>query len=191
MRAKSLCASLLVVMSAAALQAAALQAAMAGSGKDELAQVVNGFYTVHQQSSQDGIPDAKQRAKYQPYVSPELNKLLADADAAEVRYANANPDSPPMMEGDLFSPNFEGISSFKLGACTTKGAAAQCKMHLRYVDAHPRPQDKPVDWTDTVALEKTAAGWRVGDIAYGGTWDFGNHGTLRAILKDMIASAGK
>src|SRR5205823_4985973 len=115
MRVKSFCASLLVVMSAAALPAS-----MAGAGKDELARVLNGFYTVHQQSSQDGVPDTKQRAKYQPFVSPELNKLLADADAAEARYTKANPDSPPMMEGDLFSPNFEGISSFKVGTCATK-----------------------------------------------------------------------
>jgi len=156
-----------------------------------MAQVLMGFYQVHQKSSQGGIPDAKQRAKYELYISPGLNKLLADSDAAEARYAKANPDSPPMMEGDLFSPNFEGISSFKVGACIAKGAAARCKMQLRYADAHPRPQDKPVDWTDTVTLVKNASGWRVDDIAYGGTWDFGNHGTLKGVLKDMIANAGK
>jgi len=156
-----------------------------------LAMVLAGFYQVHQKSSQDGVPDAKRRAKYEPYISPELKKLLADADAVEARYAKANPDSPPMMEGDLFSPNFEGISSFGVGACTEKGTMAQCKMALHYVDAHPRPQDKPVEWTDTVTLVNAGSGWRVDDIAYGGTWDFGNHGTLKAILKDMIASAGK
>ena len=156
-----------------------------------MAQVVNSFYAVHQKSSQDGVPDAKQRAKYEPYISPELNRLLADSDAAEARYAKANPDSPPMMEGDLFSPNFEGISVFKVDACTENGKTAQCKVTLRYADSHPRPQDKPIEWTDTVTLAKAAAGWSLDDISYGGTWDFGNHGTLKAILKDMIANAGK
>jgi hypothetical protein len=165
--------------------------AAGGGNTQEMADVLAAFYQTHQKSSQDGVPDAKLRAKYEPYVSPELNKLLADADAAETRYSKANPDSPPMMEGDLFSPNFEGITSFKVGACTDKGNIALCKMALRYAEAHPRPQDKSVAWTDTVTLVKTASGWRVEDIAYGGTWDFGNHGTLKAILKDMIASAGK
>ena len=154
-------------------------------------QALAGFYMAHQKSSQDGVPDANQRAKYEPYISPALDKLLADSDGAEARYAKANPDSPPMMEGDLFSPNFEGISSFKVGNCTRNGDTAQCKMQLHYADPHPRPQDKPVDWTDTVTLVKTSSGWRVDDIAYGGTWDFGNHGTLKAILKDMISNSGK
>lgn len=175
-----------------AIAAVVTPAVAAGSSSSQaMAQVLMGFYQVHQKSSQGGIPDAKQRAKYELYISPGLNKLLADSDAAEARYAKANPDSPPMMEGDLFSPNFEGISSFKVGACIAKGAAARCKMQLRYADAHPRPQDKPVDWTDTVTLVKNASGWRVDDIAYGGTWDFGNHGTLKGVLKDMIANAGK
>src|SRR5205814_3960196 len=71
------------------------------SGSQAMAQVLMGFYQVHQKSAQDGVPDAKLRAKYGRYISPGLNKLLADSDAAEARYAKANPDSPPMMEGDL------------------------------------------------------------------------------------------
>lgn len=184
MKKKAAAAILAVVWTATA-------AIAADKSEQEAANALNGFYSVHQKSSQDGVPDAKQRAKYEPYISTELNKLLEAADGAESRYAKANPDSPPMMEGDLFSPNFEGITSFKVGACNEKGSIALCKMALRYADAHPRPQDKPVEWTDTVTLVKTASGWRVDDIAYGGTWDFGNHGTLKGILKDMIANAGK
>lgn len=155
----------------------------------QLAATLNGFYRVHQQSSQDGIPDAALRAKYEPYISPALDKLLADAGAADARFKKANLDSPPMVEGDLFSPNFEGITSYQVGACAVKGDAADCKVQLHYADAHPRPQDKPVDWTDTVALVKLGGGWRVDDIAYGGHWDFGNHGTLKALLKQTIADA--
>jgi hypothetical protein len=61
---------------------------------------------------------------------------------------------------------------------------------LHYADAHPRPQDKPVDWTDTVVLVKTPAGWRVDDIGYGGNWDFGNHGRLTDSLKSAIKDSG-
>jgi hypothetical protein len=38
----------------------------------QIAATLNGFYRVHQQSSQDGIPDVAQRAKYEPYISPVL-----------------------------------------------------------------------------------------------------------------------
>lgn len=162
----------------------------AANDAQDAAKVAAGFYQVHQQSSQDGIPDAKQRAKYASYISPELEKLLIDADSAETRFVKANKDSPPMIEGDLFSPNFEGITSFQVGACTPKGASMQCRMQMHFAAAHPRPQDKPVDWMDSLMLVKTPDGWRVDDIAYGGHGDFGNHGTLKAILKDVIADAG-
>jgi len=151
---------------------------------------IDGFYRVHQQSSQDGIPDSKQRAKYAPYISPGLAKLLTKADAAEGRFATANKDSPPLVEGDLFSPNFEGISAFKVNTCTASGNMAHCKVKLHFADKNPRLQDKPVDWVDMVTMVKTPVGWRVDDIAYGGNWDFGNHGTLKVILKNVIAEPG-
>jgi hypothetical protein len=174
----------------AALLLATGASPVAANDAQDAAKVAAGFYQIHQQSSQDGIPDAKQRAKYAPYISPELEKLLIDADLADTRFAKANTDSPPMIEGDLFSPNFEGITSFQLGACTPKGASMQCRMELHFAAAHPRPQDKPVDWTDTMTLVKAPEGWRIDDIAYGGNWDFGNHDTLKAVLKDVIAEAG-
>jgi hypothetical protein len=150
---------------------------------------VSGFYRVHQESTQDGIPDAKLRAKYGPYISPQLDRLLQDGQAAEARFAHDNRGSPPMVEGDLFSPNFEGIGTFKVESCSTKAKIAQCKMQLHFAAAHPRPQDKPVDWSDTVTLVQADGNWRVDDIAFGGNWDFGNHGTLKGTLKDTIAGA--
>jgi hypothetical protein len=177
----------------AALVFAALQSgASAADAPDAqaMAQAVTGFYKVHQSTIQDGIPDPGTRAKYSPFISPALEKLLADGDAAEGRYAKANKDSPPLIEGDLFSPNFEGISSFKVGVCSADAKGANCKVALHYAAAHPRPQDKPVDWIDTVLLVKTPAGWRVDDIAYGGNWDFGNPGKLTDTLKSAIKDSG-
>jgi len=169
----------------ALLFAAALAAspALADDAAD-MAAAVNGFYGVHAKTDQDGIPDAKTRARYAPYISQGLEALLAEADAAEAKYAKANKDSPPLVEGDLFSPNFEGITSFTVGKCDV--VLKTCPMKGHYADKHPRPQDKPVDWTDIVHLVKQGASWRVDDIAYGGNWDFGNHGKLRDTLKAAI-----
>jgi hypothetical protein len=160
--------------------------ALADDAQD-MAQVVTGFYTVHQKTDQDGIPSAKVRAQYAPYISPALDKLLVAGDAAETKYAKENKDSPPLVEGDLFSPNFEGISAFKVGGCDPK--VGHCQMKGHYGAKNPRPQDKPVDWTDTIYLVKTASGWRVDDIAYGGNWDFGNHGRLSETLKSAVNDA--
>jgi hypothetical protein len=162
--------------------------ALAGDAQD-MAQVVTGFYTVHHATTQDGIPDAKVRARYAPYISPALEKLLIAGDAAETRYAKQNKDSPPLVEGDLFSPNFEGISAFKVGACVADAKGGHCALMGHYAADHPRKQDKAVDWTDTVFLVKTASGWKVDDIAYGGNWDFGNHGRLSETLKSAVNDA--
>jgi hypothetical protein len=161
----------------------------AAAGNVTPEDAVSAFYRVHQQSTQDGIPDAKLRAKYELTISPQLDRLLQDGEAAEPRFAHDNPGSPPMVEGDLFSPNFEGISTFKMEGCSIKAKIAQCRMQLHFAAAHPRPQDKPVDWSDVVTLVQTDGGWRVDDIAFGGSWDFGNHGTLKGKLKDTIAGA--
>ncbi|HTQ13166.1 MAG TPA: hypothetical protein VMH86_04760 [Rhizomicrobium sp.] len=177
-------------MSARLLVAALVLAAspaLAAAPPDEgraMAGAVTAFYAVHAHTDQDGIPDAATRAKYAPTVSPRLLKQLEDGEAAETRYARANKNVPPLVEGDLFSPNFEGITSFRVGACDPKKGT--CALEGHYQDARPRPQDKPVDWTDTVYLVRTPAGWKVDDIAYGGAWEFGNHGKLSELLKSII-----
>lgn len=159
--------------------------------RDGPALVVGKFCAAHQRSSQDGVPDSKLHAKYGPYISPYLSTLLMEAAKAEECYAKANPDSPPMVEGDLFSSNFEGISSFRVDSCAVTRATALCRVRLRYATLNPRPQDKPVDWTDTVTLIRSSAGWRVDDIAFGGKRAFGNHGALKSVLKSAIGDAGK
>lgn len=165
--------------------------ASAADGANEMAVVVNGFYgayaTFH---PSDGIPDARARAKYEPFVSPALDELLAQGEKAEQAFAKANKDSPPLIEGDLFTSNFEGATSFKLGACAGNAKSAQCTVALSYDDRKDHPKDKPVAWSDTVFLVATPSGWRVDDIGYGATWAFGNKGKLTATLREAISEAG-
>jgi hypothetical protein len=157
----------------------------------DMAKAVQGFYGAYSTfHPSDGIPDAKGRAKYQPFISPALDKLLAQGDQAEDKFAKANKDSPPLIEGDLFTSNFEGATAFKLGACTAAAKAGQCKVVLTYDPGKTNnPKDKPFSWTDTVYLVETPQGWRVDDIGYGGTWDFGNKGLMSKVLKDAITDA--
>jgi hypothetical protein len=130
----------------------------------------------------DGIPDGKALERYRPFLSPKLETLLEQAGAAEARFAAANKDSPPLIEGDLFSSLFEGATSVAVGNCVAAGDRGQCTADLR----HDEAEQKPVTWSDTVYLMATPQGWRVDDIGYGGTWAFGNKGRLTTLLGQVI-----
>jgi hypothetical protein len=154
-------------------------------------KTVTGFYSVYRTfNPSDGIPDAKDRAKYDPFISPGLDALLKSGDDAETKFAKENKDSPPMVEGDLFTSNFEGATAFKIGACTGDEKSGKCAVMLTYDPGKTNnPKDKPFNWTDAAYLVNTPAGWRVDDIGYGGTWDFGNKGGMRDTLKVVIHDA--
>jgi hypothetical protein len=175
-------------LAAAIALAATLVSGPVNSGESAdqaaLAAAAHGFYAAYQSVfSGGGIPDAAARAKLSPFISPALKQLLEDASDAEDAYAKATQgEVPPLVEGDPFSSSFEGATSHKVGACTGDAKTGRCLIALTYADA----SSKPVTWTDTADLVMTQAGWRLGDIEYGGTWEFGNHGRLSELLRSVI-----
>jgi hypothetical protein len=168
-----------------------LSAAPAAASPADMASAVGDFYAVHQQSGQDGIPDEALRAKYAPTISPALRALLEAAAAAQERFEKDHKNAPPVIDGDLFSPNFDGVSSYKVGTCTQDAGGGRCTVGLHYAPQNPRARDKPADWTDTVYLVDVGGSWRVNDIAFGGDWDAGNQGRLTDVLKSVIADTGE
>jgi hypothetical protein len=162
-------------------------AARSAPAADDAQGVANGFYAVYGTfRPSDGIPDAKGRAKYEPFISPALDRLLIEGDAAEQRFVQATKNmSPPLIEGDLFTSNFEGATSWSVGACETGATTAHCKVAFGYRGSS-KEDSKPVNWTDTIYLARTSAGWRVDDIAYGAPWAFGNKGRLTQTLQSAI-----
>lgn len=158
------------------------------AGADEMDQVVNGFYgayaTFH---PSDGIPDAAGRAKYEPFISSALDTLLKQSDDAEIKFNKAHKDSPPLIEGDLFTSNFEGATAYKAGSCSGDTKSGRCAVSLTYDPGKTNnPKDKPITWTDTIYLVAGSGGWRIDDIGYGGSWDFGNKGKLSETLHSVI-----
>lgn len=133
----------------------------------------------------DGIPDSAGRARLMPYLSPALNKLLADAAAAQARFSAKIKDSPPLIEGDLFSSLFEGATQSKLQACTVSGTGARCPVAFTHASATAKTEN----WTDALLLVNTPQGWRVDDIAYGGGFQYGNTGRLSDTLKTVTGEA--
>ena len=155
-------------------------------GQDNAAAVANGFYAQYASLPRaGGIPDATARARLAPFLSPRLGKLIADAAAAQTRFMNRHKDSPPLIEGDLFSSLFEGFTTFKIGNCAGDGRKAECSVALVYQEKG----QKPVRWTDSAILVSTATGWKLDDLAYKAGFTFGNTGLLSDTLKMAIAEA--
>jgi hypothetical protein len=174
------------------IAAIAAIALVANDGADAAGTPADGakaFYAVYGGfHPSDGIPDAKARGRYAPTITLSLERLLARADVAETKFANAHKDSPPLIEGDLMTSNFEGATSFEIGGCLIDGRVATCSVRLTY-DPGKRGE-KPVRWADTLFLAASDQGWRVDDVVYGATWAFGNKGRLSETLRRAIADAG-
>jgi len=156
------------------------------------AAAVDAFYGVYtgQHAQGIGIPDATVRLRFQPVLTPRLNKQLADAAMAQARLtAKVKNAVPPVLEGDIFSSLFEGASAWKTGACQTSAKTARCGVALDYT---PPPaagaKAKPAHWTDTVLLVNTTQGWKVDDVVYDAGFAFGNTGRLSEMLAMVIAS---
>jgi hypothetical protein len=164
-------------------------AALAQSSSPDSQQVTavaEGFYAAYSTfHPSDGIPDAKGRAKLEPFISPSLDNLLIAGETAERHFSAATKNmSPPLIEGDLFTSNFEGATSLTVGRCNVEANLAHCTVAFSYRGG---PDDtKPVNWTDTTYLVRSDAGWKIDDIAYGGKWAFGNKGRLKETLQSAI-----
>ena len=146
------------------------------------------FYKVYKQAHVMDIPNAKERRVWKPVLSDELFGLIVLGDQAEARWAkkNAKEPAPPLYEGDLFTSMVEGNAQLAGISCETNGETAICTASLHYFDKHGK-NGKPEDfkWQDKLDLVHTAAGWRVDDLEYGGNWEFGPHGRLKDVLKDV------
>jgi hypothetical protein len=169
----------------AAAIALLLLTALPARADDAMTAAANNFYAQTAALSRGGgIPDAAARLKLAPLLTSGLNKSLADAAAAEARFNAKHRDSPPLIEGDIFSSLFEGPTAWKVGACSGDAQIAHCGVSL----THQEPSQKPANWTDTLVLSNQG-GWKVDDIAYDANFAFGNTGTLNEMLKMVLSEA--
>ena len=146
------------------------------------------FYAVYVKLPPAGIPDTGTRNRLRPLVTVRLAALLRQGADAERRYGKATKgESPPLIEGDLFSSLFEGANSFAVGACMTSGEESECAVTLAY-GTTGAPDAK---WMDYIYLVRERGQWKVDDITYGGMWEFANHGHVSDALENAIAESRK
>jgi len=178
----------LLVLAAILLASPAFAAAQRKQAPPPMPQrTAAAFYAAYAKAHPSGVPNARQRVQLGQFLSQRLNGLLVDADRAEQRYAAATrQESPPLVEGDLFTSLFEGATAYNIGACTTEGdATASCSVAL----TSSMTGQPDTHWTDTVLLVREGRGWKIDDISYGGTWPFANKGRMSDVLNDAIAES--
>lgn len=176
---------LLPIALALLLSVAGSIVARAESPDAQITRVVKGFYGAYETFRPPaGVPDIAIRKRFAPFISPALDKLLADAADAQDRYEKLTQGRfPPLIAGDPFTPNFDGATSFSVERCASDARGAHCDASLSFVNG----KDKPRNWTDHVDLVHTNDGWRVNDIEYGNNGDAGSGGTLSDTLRNAIA----
>jgi hypothetical protein len=152
----------------------------------DMAAAANRFYATYAaQPRSGGLPEGVALGRYLPLLSPRLASLIRQAGAAQARFHAKVKDAPPLIEGDLFSSQFEGFQDYQVGACSGSGSAGRCSVRLHYQVAG----QKPVDWNDDILLVKDHGQWKVDDIAYKGAFAFGNSGLLSQTLSMVISTA--
>jgi hypothetical protein len=111
-------------------------------------------------------------------MTRELATAFRGAQVEQADFIKKNPgDKPPWVDGDLFSSLFEGPQTFVIGEAKVTGDTAEVPVTCTHTEGGDTAK-----WTDTLMLRKTAKGWQLDDVRYGGTWDFANKGTLKQSL---------
>jgi len=129
----------------------------------------------------NGAPDSAQLERLRPFISDSLAKLLAAArQEHDADLARAPEEKPSWAEGDIFTSLFEGPSAFYVTPAIRDGGRA--KVPVRF--EHRVPGDTTVTgWTDTAIVVLEGGRPVVADVIFGGTWAFGQKGTLVQALQ--------
>lgn len=180
----ALCAAALLMVASVHAGAADAPAQMRDDGA---AVAANGFYAAYEGARPMGVPDVKTQARFDPLLSRALHAALDRARKAEAAYkTQTGGQVPPLVEGDIFTSLYEGATAHAVDHCAAAGPKQmRCTAHLTYSDA----DNPPTHWTDTIMLVHEGGGWKVDDIAYGGSWDFARKGTLSDALTHAVAEA--
>lgn len=123
------------------------------------------FYVTLEVAGVRSLPESRALPALEPYLTAELARALAA------------PTAPDVDAGNVFSGLYEGHTSYVVHEATQDGDTARVPLDFTNVDLKPA-----VQWTDTLILVRQAPSWRVHDLRYGSTWDFGYRGSLRAVL---------
>lgn len=165
-----------------------LLAGCSDNSEQEARDLVNNFYQLHQSARPNGALTLKQLITFRNFMSVQLFELLKDVSVAEeARQSQGDPDAPALVDGDLFTTNPKGATSYRLLMCQFDENNANCSTELLYGDAGQTSLSKSID---RIVLTRDARGWVIDNIVYSGTASSGQHsGDLQKFLQNILADS--
>ena len=168
-----------VAVTAMAASTALVLSACAKAEDSTPADVAMQFYVTLEISGVRDLPEPRALMAIEPYLVPALATQLGAAYARRDSATKAAPtEKPPLADGNPFSSLFEGHSTYSAKSTTMRGDTALVLVAFTNTDQKPA-----VMWSDTLVLVKPQTTWRIADIRYGSTWEFGYRGALSQLLK--------
>ena len=180
MHSKSILRSLVLAVSLIACQ----EIYAADEAKDAAANFYQNYHKLRA-GGLTGIPNEAQLAQLSPLITPQLHRLFSAAYLEQQRCFEQFPDDkPPWIEGDIFSSNFEGFTSFNVASSKAQEQTRQVPVNFVYIEGKFK-----VKWTDTLVLRNEAGHWLVDDIFYPANFAFtsGFGKNLQSSLKSIPA----
>lgn len=168
------------------LAAALLTAGCSASSEQEAKDLVNSFYQTHQSNRPTGALSLKELITFRHFLSVPLFDLLKDVSVAEEAHlAQTDNQTPPLVDGDLFTTHPKGASTYRVLGCEVKESNSTCSVEVIYSDAKLQSPFKSVD---RVVLARDARGWVIDNIEYGSSAaNSGMHqGDLQKILQAIL-----
>lgn len=174
------------ILISACLLAAAVPMRPAAGDADTGLQTIRTFYRTYSEMKTSGLPDSKAMVKLSPYFSAPLQKAIRTAQVKQARCEKLNPgDKPPWVEGDMFSSSFEGFTRFQVAEVVPgKGSHTVYRVNFEYIEKG----QKPMSWTDEVAMVQEGGRWVIDNVFYRMNSAFGN-GFGKA-LRDGLSGNG-
>ncbi|ALU90763.1 Hypothetical protein Hrubri_3606 [Herbaspirillum rubrisubalbicans M1] len=173
--------------------ASLLLAACSANEEGKAKELVTEFYQTHASNRPAGALTLRELITFRRFLSVPLFDLLKDVSVAqEARTAQsaadqaADPDAeplPPLVQGDLFTGNPNGASTFRILQCEAQEQAANCAVELIFSDAKLQ---SPIKWTDKVDLSRDARGWVIDNIHYAGGNPPMRSGTLQDVMRKIL-----
>ncbi len=118
------------------------------------------FYQRYQTMKLSGLPGAKDTQQLAPWLSGSLRQLMAKARAEQARCIKAFKDEkPPWIEGDLFTSNFEGFTTFRVNSADAR--STRLTLEFAYV-----AKGQTFAWRDDVEMVREGGAWKLNDIFF-------------------------
>ncbi len=123
------------------------------------AEPAQDFLKTYKSLKFEGLPNTTQLKKLSPHMSSGLQSAIRGAQAVQAHCMKKFPDEKPMwIEGDMFSSNFEGFTSFKVASSDR----AKAIIEFEYIE-----NGQKVAWKDELVFAVEKGKLVIDDIRYG------------------------